>query len=103
MIQMVASILRRIEARGHRAVLMVPETVYPKALMGLACLYDEYSGRSVRMPNGELATIISTDTKMVAPDKYDLYLCGWGEATARDERELASWIKNAKNLYVEID
>ena len=102
MIQVIVSMLRQMEGRGRRAVVVVPQALYHKALLGLACQYQDNAGRTARMDNGQLVSVVSPDTTMDLPDDYDLYLCGWGAAKPQEERLMSKWSDKAKHLYVEI-
>jgi hypothetical protein len=95
--------LTQARARDARAVLLVPETEYPLALKVLASVYEQNAGRTARMPNGRLVTILppSASPDMVT-ESFDLYLSGWGTATRAEEGALKAWLAKASKVYTEI-
>jgi hypothetical protein len=103
MIQSVLTILRQARERNCRAVLLVPEAEYPLTLKVLAGLYEQNAGRTARMPNGHLVTVL---TPSASPDtvteEFSLYLSGWGSATRAEEASLRAWSLKANAVYTEI-
>ena len=103
MMQNILAILARIRCLGVRSVVLVPESVYLKALLGLACLYPNNAGRTARMPCGNFVSIVSTSTDIgeVTGD-FDLFLCGWGEATQQEGKTLNLWVSKARGTHAEV-
>lgn len=104
MLQKTVGVIQQAEARGKRAVILVPEGQYPEALLALACTYTKKNaGRTAQMDNGNLLTLMSTQTNITeVSGDFDLYLCGWGYAVAAEERSVQSWISMAKAVFTEI-
>lgn len=96
----VLAILRQARERTSRAVVLVPETEYLSALKVLAGLYEQNSGRTARMPNGHLVTVLTPGMPLdTVTDDFDLYLSGWGGATRSEETALMSWSLKAKAVH----
>lgn len=99
----VLTVINRARERDSRAVLLVPDAEYPMSLKVLASVYEQNSGRTARMPNGHLVTVLTptmpTDT---ITEEFDLYLSGWGSATRAEENALRAWLAKARTVYTEI-
>ena len=106
MLQAVLDILRKARDHGGRAVVLVPETVYEDALRALACLYPVNVGRTAKMPDNNLVSVVTPSLSMddidSIKDGFNLYLAGWGHATPKDERGMAKWVAGARKVYTEI-
>ena len=103
MIQTVLNIIRLACQRGNRTVILVPEAAYEEALRALACNFDQHAGRTARMPNGNLLTILTATTPVDDTEEgFDMYLSGWGRATPKDERGMTGWMSRARTVYTEI-
>lgn len=106
MIRAVLDILRKARDHGGRAVVLVPETVYEDALHALACLYPVNAGRTAKMPDGNLVSVVTPSLPIDDIDSikegFNLYLAGWGRATPIDERGMSKWVIKARKVYTEI-
>ena len=101
--QTILNTLRSAQARDRRAVVLVPEAEYLLALYALGCLYESNAGRSAMMPNGNLVTILAPKTPpSEVGEVFDLYLCGWGGATNREQNHLGRWLGKATGVYTEL-
>ena len=100
MFHSVLTILRQTRERNSRAVVLVPETGYLSALKVLVGLYEQNSGRTARMPNGHLVTVLTPSMPLdTVTEDFDLYLSGWGNATRLEETALRSWTLKAKVVH----
>ena len=95
--------LRDAQTRDNRAVFLVPELLYSRALKSLGALYTGNPGRTALMPNGQLVSVITPKTSLDLTNvNFDLYLMGWGVASLPEEQALIVWAGKASSIYTEI-
>jgi len=102
-IQAIIAILRAAQGRNRRAVVLVPDASYEESLKALGCMYSNNTGRSARMSNGEIVSIMTPVASLEdVGEDFDLYLSGWGRATPLEERAMLRWTAKASAVYNEI-
>jgi hypothetical protein len=103
MMQTMLTIMRAARDRGGRAVLLVPEGSYELALRALVCLYPRNAGRTAKMENDEMLTVLTPRSSVDEISRpFHLYLSGWGMSTSQDEKGAMIWLDKAGSVTTEI-
>lgn len=98
----ILNVLHEVRHNPVWSVVMVPKTLYQKAMLSVAALCDaEMDGRTVRWQDrpGKL-TLVHADMENPVPkgEPFDLYLTAWHSSNEKDRELSKRWMESARNL-----